>query len=73
MGRERFLFVLNVSKGRKQRVLWGHRHTADSTAIQIEVKRQEPAMKMGERQKPSCFFILRLSHFTEVYSNAEIE
>ena len=73
MGRERVLFVLNVFKGRKQRVLWGHQHTADSAAIQTEVERQEPAIKMGERQKPGCFFIIRLSHFTEVYSSTEVE
>lgn len=73
MGRERVLFVLNVFKGRKQRVLWGHQHAADSAALQIEVKRQESAIKMGERQKPGCFFTIRLSHFTEVYSNTEVE
>lgn len=73
MGRERVLFVLDVFKGRKQRVLWGHQHTADSAAIQIEVKRQEPAIKMGERQKAGCFSIIRLSHFTGVYSSTEVE
>lgn len=52
MGRERVLFVLNVFKGRKQRVLWGHQHTADSATVQTEIEREEPVGKMGERQKP---------------------
>lgn len=51
MGRERVLFVLNVFKGRKQRVLWGHQHTADSATVQTEIGREEPVVKMGESQK----------------------
>lgn len=48
-------------------------HTADSVAIQIEVKRQEPAIKMDERYKLGCFFTIKLNCFTEVSSNIEVE
>lgn len=73
MGRERVLFVLNVFKGRKQRVLWGHQRAADSAAIQTEIRRQEPVVKMGERQKPGRFVTKRLSYFIEGCSDTEIE
>lgn len=51
----------------------GTQHTADSAAIQIEVKRQEPAIKMGERCKLVYFFTIKLNCFTGVYSNTEVE